>query len=195
MTDRSAAVADPTEVLGADPELAPHLEEHGLPTVEAHDEPFERVITTIVNQQLSVESAAAIRGRLFDQFDITPDGILAADEDGLREVGLSTQKIRYVRNIAEAWDDTFDPALYTDTPGDEVVDAVTEVTGIGDWTAKIYLMFVLGREDVYPVEDLGIRRAMTELYGYEDRAEMVEHAEAWRPYRTHASILLWRAIE
>lgn len=195
MTDRLAPTANHTEILGADSALASYLDEHGVPTVEPHDEPFHRVITSIVNQQLSIESAAAIRGRLFDEYDITPEGILAADEDGLRGVGLSNQKIRYVRNIAEAWDDTFDPALYVDTPNDEVVAAVTEVTGIGDWTAKMYLMFVLGREDVFPVEDLGVRNAMTELYGYENRMEMVEHAEVWRPYRTHASLLLWRAIE
>lgn len=195
MTDGLAATPDLHDVLSADPELAAHVEEHGAPSVEPHDEPFHRVVTSIVNQQLSVQSAAAIRGRLFDEFEVTPAGIIAADEDALRDVGLSSQKIRYLRNVAESWDDTFDPALYTDTPDDEVVDAVTSVTGIGDWTAKMYLMFVLGREDVFPVEDLGIRNAMTELYGYEDRAEMVAHAEDWRPFRTHASLLLWRAVD
>lgn len=140
MNDRPAIVADHAEVLGADPELAPHLEEHGVPTVAPHDEPFHRVTTSIGNQQLSVESAAAIRGRLFDQFDSTPKGFLAADENALREVGLSNQKTRYVRNVADAWGDTFDPALYTDTPDDEVVAAVTETTGIGDWTTKMYLV-------------------------------------------------------
>jgi len=195
MPDSLASDTTPDAVLRADPELGEHLDEHDLPAVEPHEQPFHRVVTSIVNQQLSVQSAAAIRGRLFDEFDVTPAGILAADEDALRDVGLSSQKIRYLRNVAEAWDDTFDPALYTDTPDDAVLDAVTDVTGIGDWTAKMYLMFVLGREDVFPVEDLGIRNAMTELYGYEDRAEMVDHAETWQPFRTHASLLLWRTVD
>jgi len=66
---------------------------------------------------------------------------------------------------------------------------------VGDWTAKMFLMFVLGREDVFPVEDLGIRRGMEALFGDLTRAEMVDRAEPWRPYRSYASLYLWRAVD
>jgi DNA-3-methyladenine glycosylase II len=78
---------------------------------------------------------------------------------------------------------------------DAVVAELTDVRGVGDWTAKMFLMFVLGREDVFPVEDLGIRRGMEELFGDLTRAEMVDRAEPWRPYRSYASLYLWRAVD
>lgn len=187
-------MSDPYDVLCEDPVLDRLADEHGDLSVAPHDDPFRRVVESIVNQQLSTQSAAAIRDRLFEQVEVTPDGILAADEDVLADAGLSGQKIRYVRNAAERWDDTLDPSLYEDATNDEVVASVTDVTGFGDWTAKIYLMFVLGRADVFPVEDLGIRKAMAKHYGHEDREEMRAHAEAWRPYRTVACRHLWRTV-
>jgi DNA-3-methyladenine glycosylase II len=144
------------------------------------------------------ELAVDIRERLFDRFEVTPAAMLAADEDALRDVGLSGQKISYVRNVAEAFEaDDLSREGMAHLSDEEVLARLTEIRGVGDWTAKMYLLFVLGREDVFPVEDLGIRKAMTELYGIDegDRAAMVERAEAWRPYRSLASRYLWRAVD
>ncbi|NIS30967.1 MAG: DNA-3-methyladenine glycosylase 2 family protein, partial [Actinobacteria bacterium] len=170
---------------------------HGPIVVEPHPEPFERLVTSIVNQQLSGESAAAIHGRLTDRFEITPEALLAADQDALRETGLSGSKVDYVKSVAEAFQDgRIDPDRLAAMDDDEVVDALTEVRGVGVWTAKMFMMFVLGREDVFPVEDLGIRRGMERLFGDDiERAWMVERAAEWAPYRTYASRYLWRAVD
>ncbi|MGQ4555138.1 DNA-3-methyladenine glycosylase family protein [Halobellus sp. GM3] len=181
-----------------DPELGPLVEEHGDRPIGAADDEFERLVVAVVNQQLSVESAAAIRDRLFDRVEITPSGVLAADESTLRDVGLSGQKVEYVRNVAEAFRDRdLTREGLRDADDDEVVETLTEIRGVGVWTAKIYLIFVLGRPDVFPVEDLGVRAGMARLYGYDsdDRDGMIEHAERWRPYRSYASRYLWMAVE
>ena len=185
------------EPLRNDPKLAPVIEEHGELTIEPHPDPFRRLVVSIVNQQLSTASAAAIRERVFDRFDVTPAAMLAADEAALRETGLSASKVEYVRNVAEAFEAQPLTADYFEgVPDEAVVDELTEIRGVGVWTAKMYLLFCLAREDVFPVEDLGIRRGMELLYGEDlTRAEMVETAEAWRPYRSYASRYLWRAYE
>jgi DNA-3-methyladenine glycosylase II len=181
-----------------DERLAELVAEHGELAVEPAEDEFERFVVSIVNQQLSTQSAAAIRERLFDRFEVTPAAMLAADEDALRDVGLSSQKVSYVRNVAEAFetDDLTRDGMAHLSDAD-VVARLTEIRGVGDWTGKMYLIFVLGREDVFPVEDLGIRKAMVELYGMDadDRSAMVERAEAWRPYRSLASRYLWRAVD
>jgi DNA-3-methyladenine glycosylase II len=188
-------MTDPHGHLQRDPTLAELVDEHGELTLEPHPDPFERLVTSVVNQQLSVASAAAIRERLFDRFEVTPDGMLAADEAALRDTGLSGPKIRYVRSVAEAFEDGLSVERLHGLDNDEVVAELTEITGIGVWTAKMFLMFCLGREDVFPVEDLGIRNGLTQLYGFDDRAEMVTKAEDWRPYRSYACLYVWHHYE
>ncbi|WP_435360330.1 DNA-3-methyladenine glycosylase family protein [Haloarchaeobius sp. DFWS5] len=187
--------ASPYDQLREDPDLGPVVDEHGELTVESHPDPFERLVVAIVNQQLSVQSAAAIRERLFENFEITPTALLAADEDGLRDVGLSSQKVRYVRNVAQRFDDGLSAEHLHELDDEAVVDELTQITGIGDWTAKMFLIFSLGREDVFPVEDLGIRKGMKQLFGECSRAEMVDIAERWEPYRSYASLYLWRVVD
>lgn len=185
-------MADPHDHLRTT-ELAPLVEEHGELTIEPADDLFERLVVSIVNQQLSTEAADTIRGRLFDQFEVTPEGILAADPEDLQAVGVSTQKTRYVRNIAE-WFDAEDVSheRFATMSDEDVLAELTSITGVGDWTAKMFLLFGLGREDVFPVEDLGVRRGMEAFFGDESRAEMRERAEAWRPYRSYSALYLWR---
>jgi len=191
-------MADPYETLRADPKLARLVDDHGELAVEPAADPFARLVVAICNQQLSQASAAAIEERLFDRFEVTPEGLLAADEAALRDVGLSGQKVTYVRNVAEAFDDgNLSVDALAEMNDDEVRAALTEIRGVGPWTADMFLIFVLAREDVFPVGDLGIRKGMTVLYGYDedDRAAMREHAERWSPYRSYASRYLWRASE
>lgn len=200
MSDSTAddSTADPHAVLREDPELGPLVEHHGPIALEPADDPFERLVVAVVNQQLSTQSAAAIRDRLFERFEVAPQAMLAADEDALREIGLSGQKVEYVRNIAAAFDDgTLSRERLAAMSDDEVVAALTEIRGVGEWTAKMALIFVLARADVFPVEDLGIRKAMAALYGFDvdDRAGMTEHAERWRPHRSYASRYLWHAVD
>jgi DNA-3-methyladenine glycosylase II len=184
-------------VLRADPVMADLVDAHGDLSVDPAEDEFRRLVVSIVNQQLSTASAAAIRGRLFDLLgEVTPESVLAADRDALRDVGLSGTKVDYLRNSASAFrerDLTRDGlAAYDD---EAVVDELTTITGIGRWTAEMYLIFVLGREDVLPLGDLAVRRGLESLYGCDSRAEMREVAEAWRPYRSYGTRYVWAHYE
>ena len=192
--------ADWKKTLRADPVTARLLETHGDLAVAPADDEFKRLCVSIVNQQLSSASAAAIRDRLFERFDggLTPDAVIAADEATLREAGLSRSKVEYLRNAATAFRERdLTREGLADLPDEAVVRRLTEVRGLGEWTAHMYLLFALGREDVFPVGDLAVRRAMADLCDLpaDDRAAMVERAERWRPYRSYAARYLWRHYE
>jgi len=186
----SATLPDP---IADDDVLAPLVRRHGRLELETAEDPFRRLVTSIVNQQLSTASAAAIRGRLFDRFEISPAALAEADPSELAEVGLSARKAEYVRSVAEAFRGGLDPGSLVEMSDEEVVERLTAIRGVGIWTAKIFLMFGLGRPDVFPVEDLGVRKGMQELFGELSRAEMMERAERWRPHRSLAALYVWRA--
>jgi DNA-3-methyladenine glycosylase II len=188
-------VTDAHEFLREDPNIGPLVDQFGELTLTHEYEPFERLVVSIINQQLSVASAEAIRERLFGQYAVTPETMLAAEDAPLSELGLSGQKIEYIRNVAREFDDGVIVDEFAEMTDEEVLDYMTGIHGIGDWTAKMFAMFVLGREDVFPVEDLGIRRGMELLYGDLTRAEMRAQAEDWRPYRSVASLYLWHEYE
>ncbi len=154
---------------------------------------FRGLVRQIVGQQVSVAAADAIRGRMTVGLGgmLTPASILAADEGQLRSFGLSGQKIRYVRAIAEAAE-IFDriPDL-----GDEAaVELLTAIKGVGRWTAETYLMFSEGRLDFLPAGDIALQEGFRVLDGGEARPTekaLYLRAEAWRPYRGVAALLLW----
>ncbi|MFC4448419.1 DNA-3-methyladenine glycosylase family protein [Halorussus aquaticus] len=191
MTDEAITALREDELLG------PLVAEYGPLTIEPADDFFQRFVTSVLRQQVSMASAAATRERLFEAVAVTPEGILAADPQTLRDVGLSRQKTEYVRNIAEAFvEEGYSQAYFADTTDEEVLAELTSIKGVGAWTANMQLMFSLGRPDVFPVGDLGIRKGMEALFDAEmTRTEMVEAAERWAPYRSYASLYLWRADE
>jgi len=190
-------MSDPIDFLRADDYLGPVVEDHGPIALEPAADPFERLLVSILRQQVSMDAAAAIEARLFDRVEPTPDAILEADPETLREAGLSASKAEYAQNLADAWiENAWQRSSFADRSDDAVVEALTAVRGIGTWTAKMFLVFGLGREDVFPVEDLGIRKAMWTVVDEElTREEMVETAERWKPYRSYASEYLWRTID
>jgi len=181
--------------LREDPDLKPIIDRHGEVILDPADDLFERMVDSIVNQQLATDAAASIRVRLYDAVEIEPSAILQADESTLRDAGLSQQKTEYVRNVARAFEENgYSSEYFEGMDDDAVIAELTKITGVGVWTAKMQLVFSLARPDVFPVEDLGIRRAMEAIYGDDlTRAEMVEIAEQWRPYRSYASLYLWRS--
>lgn len=188
--------SDSMDAIRNDPHLSALIEEHGELELAPAEDTFGRFITSIVRQQLSMASARAIRERLFDQFEVTPGALRVADPDELQAVGLSEAKAAYVRNVAEAFDEReYSMESFAGMNDEAVIDELTGIHGVGTWTAKMFLLFCLAREDVFPIEDLGIRNGMTTLYGIEDRAAMVEKADDWRPYRSYASLYLWRGTE
>ncbi|WP_048076391.1 DNA-3-methyladenine glycosylase [Halorubrum sp. AJ67] len=203
-TDGTDDADDPvTATLREDPTMAALIDRHGLLDIAPADDEFARLCTSIVNQQLSTASAAAIHERFVDVLggDPTPDRVLAADEAALREAGLSGTKVEYLRNVAAAFRDD-ERALTRERVAGEsdaaVVDRLTEIRGVGEWTARMYLIFALGREDVLPLGDLAVRTGIERVYndGEElSRAEMREIAEAWRPYRSYGTRYIWAEYE
>ncbi|WP_225334404.1 DNA-3-methyladenine glycosylase family protein [Halomicrobium urmianum] len=181
--------------LREDDHLRPLVEEHGELTLEPAEDFYQRFVTSILRQQVSMASAAATRERLFEAVEVTPEGILEADVDVLRDAGLSQAKARYVENVAEAFVERgYSSESFADMSDDAVIDELTTVTGVGEWTAHMQLMFSLGREDVFPVGDLGIRKGIRNVVDPDlTRAEMVDYSERWSPYRSYASLYLWRA--
>ncbi|WP_434521754.1 DNA-3-methyladenine glycosylase family protein [Halorubrum sp. AS12] len=197
------ANASVTEVLREDPTMAALIDRHGPLDVAPADDEFGRLCTSIVNQQLSTASAAAIRERFVDVLGgkPTPDRVLDADESALREAGLSGTKVEYLRNVAAAFRDDerdFTREGLADLSDEAVVDALTEIHGVGAWTARMYLIFALGREDVLPLGDLAVRKGIEQTYNDDEelsRAEMREIGEAWRPYRSYGTRYIWAEYE
>lgn len=194
-------MTDHIDHLQQDSIMAELIDRHGLIETTPADDEFERLVTSIINQQLSTASAAAVRDRVFALFDgdITPEAMLAADEDALRDAGLSRTKVEYMKNAAEVFlERDLTRAGLVDHTNEEVIEELTRIKGVGEWTAHMYLMFVLGRDDVLPLGDLGIRNGIQQIYGDGEemtREEMREIAEQWRPYRSHAMRYIWREYE
>jgi DNA-3-methyladenine glycosylase II len=184
------------DALAADPALAPVVAEHGPLELTPAGDPFRRLVVSLLRQQVSMDAAAAIRERLFDAVEVTPAGVLAAEEATLREAGLSAAKTEYVRAVARAWQERgYDRAYFAELADEAVRAELTEIHGVGPWTAKMFLLFALARPDVFPVEDLAVRRGMERVCEVSTRAEMRDRAAAWAPYRSYASLYLWRAAE
>jgi DNA-3-methyladenine glycosylase II len=163
---------------------------------------YGALVRSIVGQQLSTRSARAIFGRLIARFDDrtpTPRELLDADPQELREVGLSRAKVAYLRDLAERVEDgELDLEHIAELRDEEVAAQLTQVKGLGPWSVQMFLIFHLGRPDVLPVGDLGIRRAVQDQYGLDDlpdAAEIERIAEPWRPNRSLASLYLWRSLD
>ena len=152
---------------------------------------FAQLLNAIVSQQVSVAAADAIWSRMKAARLTGPRKIMWASDDDLRAAGLSRQKIRYARALSEA---RIDYCALRDAPTDEVVSTLTEVPGIGVWTAEIYAMFSLGRADVFAPGDLALQEGARMLYDLPDRPKeraLRDMAQAWAPWRSVAARILW----
>jgi DNA-3-methyladenine glycosylase II len=185
-----------------DPILRDLMRAHGPCRLAArqHADPFKALIRAIVGQQLSAKAAATIFSRfeaLFDAFP-TPLQVLAVPDDRLRGVGLSSQKLGYLRDLCRRIVEGELPLDVLDRMDDEaVIEKLTQVKGIGRWTAEMFLIFRLQRPDVLPVGDLGIVRAVQRAYKLRkapspDRLTRI--GEVWRPYRSVACWYLWASL-
>ena len=165
------------------------------------DPTFEALARSIVFQQLSTKAARTIYNRLEEAAGgkITPVAVRDLSIGEMRRAGLSKQKIGYIRDLAEhALAGTLD---FTRLPGmsdEEIIETLTDIKGIGVWTAQMFLIFSLGRLDIFPHEDLGVRVAIRNLYSLDDLPDKeTSHriAMLWRPYATVASWYCWRSLE
>jgi DNA-3-methyladenine glycosylase II len=165
-----------------------------------HADPFHALIRAIVSQQLSTKAAATIAARFDGLYGgpPTPAQVIATSDQQLRAVGFSTQKIGYVRDLCRRINEGALPLAALDAMSDEeVVEALTQVKGIGRWTAEMFLMFRLHRPDVLPVGDLGIVKAVQKAYGLRKvptAERLTRIGEAWRPYRSIACWYLWASL-
>ncbi len=175
----------------AEPRFAEALELCGPPPLRRRADGFAALVSAIVSQQVSTAAARAIQGRLAAAGLTEPATIHQAEDAALRAAGLSRQKIRYIRALAEAGIDF--EALRT-APDAEVVATLVELPGIGRWTAEIYAMFSLGRADVFAPNDLALQEATRILFSLPERPKeraLRGMAEAWTPWRTVAAGMLW----
>jgi DNA-3-methyladenine glycosylase II len=164
-------------------------------------DPFKALVYSIISQQISGKAAATIRQRLLDKLEgqLTPDRLVQLTKDDLRSVGVSNQKATYMLDLARRVAIGELPLKrLARLPDEEVIEALVQVKGIGVWTAQMFLIFSLGRLDVFPYGDLGVRMALRKLYGLEelpDRAASDRIASPWRPYASLATWYCWRSLE
>ncbi len=188
----------------ADPVLGAWIDRAGPCALRARrdGEHFDHIARAIVYQQLSGKAAATIHARLLALFGgrhPTPRQLMRADATRLRAAGLSGRKVEYLKDLARrAASRSLPFETLHKLPDDEVVAALTSVRGIGEWTAQMFLMFRLGRPDVLPTLDLGVRKGVQLLYGLRtlpspDRVERI--GARWAPHRTIASWYLWRRVD
>ena len=162
---------------------------------------YGMLLRSVIGQQLSVKAAATIYDRfaaLFGGTTPTPEQLLEADPQALRDVGFSWRKVEYVRDLAEhVRSGALELDRLDELTDEEVIAEITAVRGFGAWSAHMFLIFFLERPDVLPTGDLGVRRAAQLAYGLDDMpspAELEEIGEPWRPHRTLASIYLWESL-
>jgi len=185
-----------------DPVLGKLIKAVGAFGLKPDRDRFGMLVRSIISQQISVAAARTIRARLIDlaaPAKLTPEIISAFPLDELRSVGLSQQKARYMHDLASK---TADGTIRLNTIGrksdDAIIAELTQVKGIGRWTAQMFLMFSLGRLNVMPHDDLGIRTALRNAYGLSElpnKATCLEIAEPWRPFATIGSWYCWRSLE
>jgi DNA-3-methyladenine glycosylase II len=193
------AEAARTHLAKSDPVMRDIIKRVGPYTMEVRGAPYQSLLRAILYQQLAGPAAAAIERRFLAMFDgriPLPHELAPLSDADLREAGISRQKAGYLRSIAEHFEngELSDRKLMR-MSDDDVIEAVTQIKGVGRWTADMLLMFCIGRPDVLPVGDLGIQNAMKLAYGLDAApkpAEMEAIAEPWRPYRSAGSWYLWR---
>ena len=191
------SLAEGVGVLAArDPDLAGVVEQYGSPPLWGRDPGFATLLKIILEQQVSLASAAAAYERLLDVLgSLTPGAFLALDDTTLRRVGFSRQKTRYGRMLAEALlDGSLDLESIERLDDDQARESLTSLKGIGPWTADTYLLMALGRPDVWPAGDIALQAAVQDLKGRPARPspdEMIELAAPWRPWRAVAARILW----
>jgi DNA-3-methyladenine glycosylase II len=192
----------------ADPLLAELIDRFGGPAEvlarrgRRPGDAYGALVRAIVGQQLSTKAAKSIFERLVGLFGDrtpTPRELLDTDPDELRSVGLSRAKVAFLRDLAEHVEDgELRLQDLAELPDEEVAEQLIAIKGLGPWTVHMFLIFHLGRSDVLPVGDLGIRRAAQLLHGLDELpapAELERIAEPWRPYRTLACLYLWRSLD
>lgn len=174
------------------------LSQVGYPEERRRAHSFETLARIVVGQQVSVAAAASINKKLIDALDgqLTATAVLDASEELLRSAGLSRQKVNYIQSLATA--EATGSLVLDSLPelaDDEVVAVITSIKGFGEWSAHMYLMFSMGRPDIWPVGDLAVREGFKRLQGLDERPSagtLKPLGDEFRPYRSALAMLCWR---
>ena len=180
-----------------DPLLGAFITRHGSIPPQPKRGYFEALSSSIIGQQISVKAAAKIFERFQEVTELQPEKTAHLSDEEINTIGLSGQKSRYLRDLAEHF--VKDSAVFNhldSLPDDEVILELTKVKGIGVWTAQMFLIFTLHRPDVFAPDDRGLQLAAEKLYSRTFTRSELEHlAEQWSPYRSIACLHLWRSLD
>jgi len=166
------------------------------------DNAFETLVRAVTGQQISVKAADAIWNRLVIQYNpLLPESLLHADENELRALGFSRQKVAYIKDIADKFFHKLIAVSYHETgdkEDEEIMRELISIKGVGRWTAEMFMIFHLLKPDIFPVGDLGLQKAIQNLYFKGKKTSLVKMekvAARWRPWRTVATWYLWRSLD
>jgi len=187
----------------ADPNLKILFNSFDVPVLKIEKNYFWSLCRSIIYQQISGKAAKTISDRFMAIFpagnNLEPKDILNIDINSLYAVGLSKQKAGYIKNIASAYDSGFiDENNFSKMTDAEILKQLTNIKGVGRWTAEMFLIFTLKRSDVFPVTDLGVQKGFQVFYAHEKLPtidDMNKKAEKWKPYRTIVTLYMWHAVE
>jgi len=191
-------LAEGIRILAAEPVFAEILERAGPPRFRRRRNGFGTLLHIILEQQVSIDAAAAMHNRLLGLCrPLVPATFLALDDNTLRSCGFSRQKMGYARDLAKMIDSgKFDFTRLGAAEDEAALAELLSIRGIGRWSADVYLLFALGRPDIWPAGDLGLRAAIGDHIGLDARLDEVEVrrlGEAWRPWRSVAACLFWQS--
>lgn len=184
--------------------LAPIIKASGPCRIKPHTDHYGELVGSIVGQQLSTKAAATIWQRVLGLFGgkmPTPEQLIKINDQKLRDAGLSWAKVGYVKDLAQhIIDKKLDLEHISTMPNEQLIQQLTAVKGLGDWSAHMFMIFGLGRLDVLPVGDLGIRKAVMNLYGLKAMPEpaqivTIANKNKWHPYESVAAWYLWQSLD
>ncbi|MEO6109608.1 MAG: DNA-3-methyladenine glycosylase [Candidatus Saccharimonadales bacterium] len=188
-----------------DPTLTPVIAKAGLPTITPHKNYYQELVESIVSQQLSVKAARTIMNRFLDLFPgdefPTPGQILEKDVEAFRGVGLSRQKATYIQDLAvKVLEKSVEFNHLDSLTNEEIIAELTKIKGVGVWTVHMFLLFCMGRMDVLPTGDLGIKNGIYALYDLKEKPtpeemEKIAKKHKWHPYESVASWYVWHSLD
>jgi DNA-3-methyladenine glycosylase II len=161
-------------------------------------DPFYTLLRAIIGQQISVKSADSMWSRLenFNNFNFSPEFFLKADSEELRSLGLSRQKVEYIKNISSYfYDKQINDDYFKNKSSSEISAELIKIKGVGTWTIEMFLIFYALEPDIFPVKDIGVINTMKKLYGFSSLDEILKHSERWRPWSTVAVWYIWRSLD
>ena len=189
--------------LSRDKDLKTLIDHFGVITLKRRRNYFKSLLRSIIHQQLSGKAAKTIENRFLELYNgnryPTPEEVLKTPAEAIQNVGISRMKTEYIRGLAKIIDDgEIRLDKLTELSNDEVGNVLKEVKGIGQWTVDMFLIFSLNRPDIFPLNDLGIQKGLMLLLGRQkilSRESMLSHSKKWKPYRTLASLYLWKIVD